>query len=617
MTQRDDVVRLEREFADAMQRMYVVGNGLARMRAELDHDAATSPPGAAEPQPATGAHTGGTVTRGVPVAPLPGPARASSPLPTPVPWYRREGAVTRVLAVSGAVVTLAGIAMLLVIAVRHGWFGPAARVSAGAALAAVLGVLGARGGARDRGLGRPVGTAAVALVATGAAAAFLDVVAVTVAYGWIPPVVGLVLCLGVAVAGLGLARAWSSETLAVLMVAGAGTFGPVVAGGTGWVLSALLTVLLVVGWWAADGRAVPVLTVVRTVPAVLSLLAAAATTPPPVEALGLAAVAAVVLVASLAMAGDAARRSVGGVAPTVSVGLAVVATLGVDAAQEAPLDTLTHLVVAAALLLTATTWGRPPFGPLPTHLVATTAGGGAVAAVLAAVTGAPSAFVGTGLLVLALGHLAVAGTARSRIGLALGTGMSAPAVLGWLDHAAAVTDWSSSARHDLPVTFLDGVLTVVLCMVGVWAATVVRGVPRPLRTAARVTGLAVGLGAVTTLFVSLGTMTGLGLAHAETGFTVGHAFATLAWMAVAAGLLLWSLDHASGADVALRTGLVVAAVAVAKLFLFDLAALDGVVRSLAFIGTGLLLLTTGSRYARAWEDVRRTPPAAQSSESAA
>ena len=36
MTHRDDVARLEREFADAMQRMYSVGNGLARLRAELE-----------------------------------------------------------------------------------------------------------------------------------------------------------------------------------------------------------------------------------------------------------------------------------------------------------------------------------------------------------------------------------------------------------------------------------------------------------------------------------------------------------------------------------------------------------------------------------------------------
>ncbi|MBD3782923.1 MAG: substrate-binding domain-containing protein [Micrococcales bacterium] len=36
MTHRDDVARLEVEFAEAMQRMYSVGNGLARLRAGLE-----------------------------------------------------------------------------------------------------------------------------------------------------------------------------------------------------------------------------------------------------------------------------------------------------------------------------------------------------------------------------------------------------------------------------------------------------------------------------------------------------------------------------------------------------------------------------------------------------
>ncbi len=49
-----------------------------------------------------------------------------------------------------------------------------------------------------------------------------------------------------------------------------------------------------------------------------------------------------------------------------------------------------------------------------------------------------------------------------------------------------------------------------------------------------------------------------------------------------------------------------AGVAVAKLFLFDLAALGGVVRSVAFLAVGLLLLATGSRYARAYERSRPT-----------
>ncbi len=60
------------------------------------------------------------------------------------------------------------------------------------------------------------------------------------------------------------------------------------------------------------------------------------------------------------------------------------------------------------------------------------------------------------------------------------------------------------------------------------------------------------------------------------------------------------------ADLTLRTGLLLAGISVAKLFLFDLAALNGLVRSVAFIVMGLLLLATGSRYAKAYERRRVT-----------
>ena len=45
MTQRAAVSQLESDFADAMNRLYAVGNGLARLRSELDRaDAAGGAP---------------------------------------------------------------------------------------------------------------------------------------------------------------------------------------------------------------------------------------------------------------------------------------------------------------------------------------------------------------------------------------------------------------------------------------------------------------------------------------------------------------------------------------------------------------------------------------------
>ena len=114
MSHRTAVHQLESDFADAMQRLYSVGNGLARLRAELDVEAARAaaprpggPPARdrrAAPAPAPARHRPpGPPRRGLPPAPAPPAARppvapagrlgapAAPPAAPVVPWYRREG----------------------------------------------------------------------------------------------------------------------------------------------------------------------------------------------------------------------------------------------------------------------------------------------------------------------------------------------------------------------------------------------------------------------------------------------------------------------------------------------------------------------------------------------
>ena len=73
MSHRAAVHRLETEFADAMTRMYAVGNGLARLRAELDLEVAAAAPSAAASPPARA--TGAGMPSAPPGAPPP-PRRA-------------------------------------------------------------------------------------------------------------------------------------------------------------------------------------------------------------------------------------------------------------------------------------------------------------------------------------------------------------------------------------------------------------------------------------------------------------------------------------------------------------------------------------------------------------
>lgn len=125
----------------------------------------------------------------VPVAvPPPVPAAApiawpvaSAPVPVPPPRSeptfgpeRSEGWIGKALAVAGVAVTLTGVVLLLVLAAQAGLLRPEFRVAAGAVLAA--GLVGAGWWLHRRPGGR---VGAIALAATGVAAAYIDVIAVT------------------------------------------------------------------------------------------------------------------------------------------------------------------------------------------------------------------------------------------------------------------------------------------------------------------------------------------------------------------------------------------------------------------------------------------------------
>ncbi len=73
---------------------------------------------------------------------------------------------------------------------------------------------------------------------------------------------------------------------------------------------------------------------------------------------------------------------------------------------------------------------------------------------------------------------------------------------------------------------------------------------------------------------------------------------------VLAGAALAYARRRSGAarTAAVTGGLVLVAAAIAKLFLFDLATLDGIFRVIVFIVTGLILLGLGAWYARALQE---------------
>ena len=139
---------------------------------------------------------------------------------------RDEGWIGKLLAVAGVAVTLIGVVLLVVLAAQAGLLRPEIRVAGGVALAVAL-VAAATWLYRRPG-GR---VGAIALAATGIAAAYIDVIAITTIYEWVSAPVGLVVAAVVGGGGLTLARRWDSQHLGVLVLVPLIVLAPVVVGG--------------------------------------------------------------------------------------------------------------------------------------------------------------------------------------------------------------------------------------------------------------------------------------------------------------------------------------------------------------------------------------------------
>lgn len=619
MTQQlQDVRRLEAEFADAMNRMYAVGNSLARMRSSLELNVAATQTPTAAPLATPAATSPQPAVPGSPPAPAwvptpaPQPARPRVPVQTKAPepsWWQREGAVTRVLAVAGAVVTLVGVAMLLALAMQQGWFVPELRIALGVLLAVSLVVAGHVVRGRETSRGRS-SAAPVAIAATGYAAGYLDVVAVTTVYDWVPQVVGLVLAGAVAVTGLLLARRWNSQLLAILTVLGATVLAPVVTERFGDEVSFFVVVLSGAALLARGDRGWPMLAVARTIPASgLILLGIAAAEADDLAPSKVAIIAAAVLT-GLALVGavSAGRHNRDDLVGSAIVAAATIGLLVAFGVHGDTLRTTGFALVAAAFAVALAVTSRTPIGPVPTPLATTIGAISGVAALFAVMSGAPERWVVTGILITALGYAGAAVRTRSRVTLWVAAGTAVVGSIAYLTHPAAYVELGMARDHDAMTALLDSFLAGGIAALGAWSVDVVRGIPAHVRRLTRVAALIAGLATSAVAVISIGLLAGDALEATSAGFIAGHALATVLWMLTSAWLLLRGLKSESHRELALRLGLGLAAVSVAKLFLFDLATLDGLWRVVAFIVTGLLLLASGTAYAKALERTR--PPVA-------
>lgn len=525
--------------------------------------------------------------------------------PSGTPWWQREGVISRLLAVAGVGVTLVGVVMLLVLAAQAGVFGPVPRVLAGAVFSGVLVVAGMR--VFGRAGGRVGG---IALAATGFAGAYLDVIAATSIYEWLPRVGGLALALAIAAGGVALAMRWNAQALAVLVVTGAALLAPVVT--SELVLLGFLIVLQLTCAPVQLVRDWPLLHVVRTLPAVLATLLYIA-----IAAFDSAqrdrvhwVLAAAVVVASIGLVSTllVVRKRPRDLVATLAFAVSTIPLLAVAGL----FDRAPSMIIAGAAAVVLTAVAVAAMLPklrtvsrIPAHTGVAAAVTGAFALLEVCVQATRVQTAPIALFLVALGYLGVAGGQRNRVAAAIGGVFG---LLGALTFVARVDPETLATQRlaeqylDLP-TLLAALLAVAVLAVAVW------GLRRTPALTKDETGQSMlwifasagALYAVTAAAVSLGVATG-----ATDGFLIGHSAATILWMGAATAALLYGLRNLAGsaavAKVALGSGLLVTAAALAKLFLFDLATLDGLVRVAAFLIVGVLLLLAGTRYARAFAE---------------
>ncbi len=524
-----------------------------------------APPQYAQPQPA-------------PVAPPP-----AAPAPPRKP--RDAGWIGKVLAVAGVAVPLIGVVLLLVLAAQAGFLRPEIRVAAGAALAA--GLVATAGWLWTRPGGR---IGAIALAATGVAAAYMDVIAVTTIYEWVSAPVGLVLAAVIGGAGLTLARRWNSEQLGLLVLVPLLVLAPIVVGDVNLLLVAFLLALAAASlpvqlgkdWIWLHGARIAA----STGPLLLALVAVSFDDGRDMALAGACGIAAVLaILGALILSPWTTNRTA--MALLTAVGVLPVLCVGLAAGRL--VAALMAAVLSATLLAIVLVGRRLPAVEGAARRV--WAALSAVAALIAVLVAFDGRIAGPVLLAMAL-VVAVAGrfdaVARwSAVGFAVVGGgfyLSYAPPNSLIEATATTTATGIS-------TLITSLLLIACAVVIVWSL--------PGRDSTAWAGAAVVVVyALTAFTVTAGVLIG----GDGGGFFGGHMAATICWIALAAALFGYAA-RVPRADRSLPIGggLALVAAAMAKLFLFDLGTLDGIFRVVVFIVVGLVLLGMGAGYARLLE----------------
>jgi len=574
------ISRLSTDFA-------AISHQLARASAdliELDRLLTEQPQPVAEPQP--------YLPPAMPYwQPVPYPPQYPQPprppyVPPPAvpnpPKERSEGWIGKVLAIAGVAVTLIGVVLLLVLAAQAGLLRPEFRVAGGAVLAGGLVAaawwLSARPGGR---------VGAIALTATGLAAAYMDVIAVTTIYHWVPAAVGLVIGAGIGGGGLTLARRWDSQHLGLLVLVPLIFLAPVVADGitlllVGFMLTlsaACLPVQLGKDWiWMHAAR-----TAATTSPLLVALAGAHFASGRDLWLAGACAIGAVLaVVGALILLSRTANRA----AMALLTAAGAVPLLGVSLAVDKVVAALMVAAFAAAML--AIVLIAPPG---VTGVVRPIWSALSAVSTMVAVTVAFDGYI-AGPVLLALAVVVAIAGRHDEIArwVAVGFGVVGGGVFLAYAPPSSLIEATETTTAAAVSTLIASVLLAVCAVTLAWSSK--------SEAVVWVGAAAVISYAVTAFTVTAGVLIG----GEGGGFFAGHMAATICWIAMAAAVFGYAARLTKAErSMPIGAGMALVAAAMAKLFLFDLGTLDGIFRVAVFIVVGLVLLGMGAGYARLLE----------------
>lgn len=548
----------------------------------------------------------------------------AAPMPTSVPPAPRasrhraaiSGAV--VIGAVGAAVLLAGVVMLLVLAAQHGYFGPSARVLAcgGLAVALVIAGLLVRRRQHDN-------VGAVVLAGAGLAAGYLDITAMT----WLMdvPVRAAVVAAGLlALAGLALSWWWGAELLGVIATLGALILVPAVSAGDPLTAATFLLLLTAVSMPASWRDGWHLLLACRVLPTAIylsALMAAVHTGDPRSDLLRIGAVVcAAIPFVDWWLLPPMARRlsSLRGADPTARTvrahGLTVVPLVLPLWLAAATSQGWWAVVLAVPLVVVAAShWYLVEEPAMMAGCTVATAMA-ALAVPIAALNG-DSMWICVAVLCLALLgiHRLTGQIAAMVVGCAIAALLLLDALPRVLGHYRSE---SVPAAGLAAATGLVETAAIVAALLAIGAAAPRRvgdpagaGAVPPGGAVHSAGGAQVRAGWIVAAVASACLLLRAPVADATDALamlagypdgapTVGRGLSTLCAAVIVTVLLMRS--RGSGRDAATRrvSGYVLMGLVVTKLFLYDLVNLDGVVRVIAFIGVGLLMLLLATAYSR-------------------